>query len=115
MARVAKKKQEDEDARKKKITEIKGQWNHLVQNVVQQVKQLRTQNPGVQGINAGNNPAGNTAGGSNNPLELKLPSDAKGIVKGDIFPLMTGFDGSDSAGVKIRIPDTNGNILIHVH
>ena len=45
---------------------------------------------------------------------MKLPSDAKNIAKGEIFPLLAGFDGSDSAGVKIRIQDPKGNILIHV-
>jgi len=116
MARLAKEKQEAEDLKKQKIQQIKAQWNQQVQAVVQQVKHLRSQHPGVQGINAGkNHDIGDTPGGSNNQLELKLPSDAKGIAKGDVFPLMTGFDGSDSAGIKIRINDTNGNILIHVH
>jgi len=115
MARLAKAKQEAADQKKLKIQQIKSQWNQQVQGVVQQVKTLRTQNPGNGGINAGNNAVGNTPGGSNNPLELKLPSDAKGIAKGEIFPLMTGFDGSDSAGIKIRINDPKGNILIHVH
>ena len=115
MAKLAKEKQEAEDHRKQKIQQIKASWNQQVQGVVQQVKTLRSQNPTVAGINAGNNAVGNTSGGSNNPLELKLPSDAKGIAKGDIFPLMTGFDGSDSAGVKIRIMDPKGNILVHVH
>jgi hypothetical protein len=116
MARLAKAKQDAEDQRKLKIQQIKGQWNQQVQAVVQQVKNLRAHNPGVDGINAGNNAVGNTPGGTNNALELKLPSDAKGIAKGDIFPLMTGFDGSDSSGgIKIRINDSKGNILVHVH
>jgi len=114
MGRLAEEKREAEEQKKQKIQQIKAQWNQQVQAVVQQVKHLRSQNPGVQGINAGNNAAGNTAGGSDNPLELKLPNDAKGIAKGDIFPLMTGFDGSDSSGIKIRIKDGNGNILVHV-
>lgn len=115
MGLLAKKKQEEEDARKKKIGEIKTQWNQQVKAVVQQVKNLRARNPGVDGINAGNNAVGNTPGGTNSRLELKLPSDAKGIVKGDIFKLMDGFDGSDSADIKIRTKDDKGNILVHVH
>jgi len=115
MAKLAKEKQEAADERKQKIQQIRAQWNQQVQAVVQQVKQLRAKHPDDHGINAGNNKAGNTAGGSDNPLELKLPNDAKGIAKGDIFPLLSGFDGSDSAGTKIRINDSAGNILIHVH
>jgi hypothetical protein len=114
MALIAKKKQEEADARKKKIGEIKTQWNQQVKAVVQQVKNLRAHNPGVDGINAGNNAVGNTPGGKDSRLELKLPSDAKGILKGDIFPLMDGFDQSDSADLKIRVKDDNGNILVHI-
>jgi hypothetical protein len=115
MAKAAEKKRLAEEAKKQKTQEIKGQWNAQVQAVVHQVQQLRHNNPGVPNINAGNNPVGNTPGGSNNPLQLNLPADPKGVVKGDVFPLMKGFDGSDSAGVKIRIEDNNGNILVHVH
>jgi hypothetical protein len=115
MAQEAEKKRLAAEARKQKIQQIKGQWNQQVHAVVQQVQQLRHNHPTVAGINAGNNAVGNTAGGSNNPLQLNLPGDAKGIVKGDIFPLLTGYDGSDSAGVKIRIQDAQGNILVHIH
>jgi uncharacterized Zn finger protein (UPF0148 family) len=115
MAKAAEKKRLAEEAKKAKIQEIKAQWNAQVQAVVQQVQQLRHNNPGVPNINAGNNPVGNTPGGSNNPLQLNLAGDTKGAVKGDIFPLMKGFDGSDSAGIKIRIEDPHGNILVHVH
>ncbi len=115
MAEKAKKTQAAAEEKKKKIQQIKATWNQQVQGVVQQVKQLRAKHPDVDGINAGSNDGvGDTAGGSKNPLELKLPSDAKGIAKGEIFPLMAGFDGSDSAGTKIRINDSKGNILIHV-
>jgi hypothetical protein len=115
MARLAKKKEEEAAAKKKKIAEIKAQWNQQVKAVVQQVRNLRAHNPGVDGINAGNNAVGNTLGGAGNRLELKLPSDAKGIAKGEIFPLMDGFDTSDSADLKIRVKDDDGNILVHIH
>jgi len=114
MARLAKEKEEKLKAKATKINTIAADWNGKVKAVVQQVKNLRAHNPTVHGINAGNNAVGNTPGGTDNPIALTLPSDAKDIIKADVFSKMAGFDSSDSGLCKIRIQDPAGNILIHV-
>jgi len=116
MARKAKEKEEKAAAKKKKIAEIANNWKGQVEHVAAQVRKLRHDHPG-QNINAGHNTAGNTDGGVNNPLELKLPSDAgtMGITKGDVLSQMANFDSSDSGHAKFRFNDPAGNILVHIH
>ena len=105
-ALAAKKRDEEEAAKKKKIQEIATDWRAEVKAVADQVKNLRRTNPNA---NAGTNSNGTTKGGTNNPIELKLPSDAKNIAKKDVFDVLKP-DGSDSGIMKFRV----GDILIHV-
>ncbi len=114
MAERAARIQQRADEKRKKIANIAAGWTGKVNTVVSQVKELRKANPDATGINAGTNDAGNTEGGSKNPLLLDLPANDYGITKADVCALMAGFDGSDSAELKIRVHDAAGNILVHI-
>ncbi len=83
--------------------------NAAVQAIATQVLLLRTQNPLVQGINAGNNAVGNTAGGTGNPIAITIPANDYGITVADVAPRMTGFDNSDSGVFKFRV----SGVLVH--
>jgi hypothetical protein len=111
MAEAAKKQQEAEKLRQTKIQEIITAANQQVQVVVTQVKQLRSHNPTVSGINAGENAVGNTIGGSENPIKLNLPSNIK---PDEVYPNLSHIDDSRSAVCKVRIKDSNGDILVHL-
>src|SRR5271154_5024010 len=92
MAAKATKIQEAAAAKAKKINEIVVQWNGQVKAVVTQVLNLRKAHPGVEGINAGNNAVGNTAGGTNNPVAFVMPSNDFNIARAEVFAKMAGFD-----------------------
>lgn len=105
-ARIAlvKKNEDTKMAKEKKIKEIAATWNTQVKAIATQVINLRKANPKRTGINAGTNPGLATIpGGTGNPLKFTVPSNPHGITTGDVFPGMTGFEGSDSSGVKFRI------------
>jgi hypothetical protein len=114
--------QQKADEKKKAIATIVADWTAQVMAIVTQVRALRTANPGITGINAGLNAVGNTLGGNGkhatnragDPLRLQLPANDHDITKAEVFAKMNGFDGSDSADLKIRIIDPGGNILVHV-
>ena len=123
MADRARRKQEKADDKARVLAAIAADWTAQVMAIVTQVKNLRAAYPGRTGINAGlNRGIGSTPGGngedkddrSGDPLRLQLPANDHGITKGEVFALMNGFDGSDSADLKIRVHDAAGNILIHV-
>lgn len=122
MAKRAAQIQKEADEKKKAVAAIAADWTGQVMAVVGQVRALRTANPGVAGINAGVNGAGTTAGGNGkhptnragDPLQFALPKDAHGASKADVFAKMHGYEGSDSAELKIRIKDADGDILVHI-
>lgn len=96
------------------INKLAHEWSQRVDEVVKQVKQLRNANPDNPGINAGNNPEGNTDGGNSNPLHFDVPGNEFGVTESDVFKTMTGFDSSDSGIFKFRRADApRGNVLVH--
>jgi len=116
MAKRAADIQRKADEKKKAIAAIAADWKAQIMAIVTQVKGFRAANPGINGINAGDNrDIGTTEGGNKNPLRLDLPLNDHNIEKSEVFALFgKAFDGSDSAELKIRILDAAGNILIHV-
>jgi hypothetical protein len=96
----------------KDIKDYGNKWRMQVDNVTRQVLKLR--DGGASNANAGNNGTGTSIpGGSGNPLELFLPSNAR-CSWAQVFKSIGGTD-SDSAGLKIRVQDGNRSaILIHI-
>lgn len=84
-------------------------WNGQIDAIVTQVLALRHQNPGTAGINAGDNAAGNTQGGTDSPVQLTMAGPTHGVRKSDIVNGMSGFDSSDSGFYKFR----RQNVLVH--
>ena len=115
MADKAVRKRERDQAKQLRCGEIARDWNQQINAIVDQVKQLRAANPGRQGINAGENAgAGDTLGGTENPIQLHLPANAYGIEMAEVLKTMAGFDQSDSGTYKFR-RGGSGDIFVHAH
>jgi len=114
MAEKVKRRQDREKEKQKEILKIKTIWNGQINVIVTQVRQLRSQNQGVVGINAGKNQCGDTQGGTDCPLELVVPQNQYGITKADVLQHISGFESSDSGLTKIRRQDGSGDIFIHL-
>jgi hypothetical protein len=81
-------------------------WNAQVDAVVSQVLALRVTHPNA---NAGNNPGGNTLGGTGNPVTLTMTGATHGVGKADVLSGMAGLDSSDSGYYKFRRKE----VLVH--
>lgn len=92
------------------VSRTRADWNVKINEVVHKVLNLRTNNPGRGGINAGNNSGiGNTDGGTENPVILFVPHNTINIKASDVLKGMHGLDNSDSGYYKFR----RKGVLVH--